>query len=172
MGIYFGFIDEVEYLSGMVAVCARRQTNSASSPRNQFHRCCGTSTALQWARERKPESNHAGVFTGDWVMPVREAEASSSLVDQGVERAHGHTGSPRHRPVAERVHSRNGYQFNQSSLAPHVFSPARSGNWGNVYRPLRGNAARPEIGYRRQHPAARTGTLKDAFCRLSPFGPA
>ena len=56
------------------------------------------------------------MFTGDWVLPVREAEASSSLVDQGIDVLTGHTGSPR--VIVQTAERRGvfgcGYQFNQS----------------------------------------------------------
>jgi simple sugar transport system substrate-binding protein len=112
------------------------------------------------------------VFTGDWVLPVREAEASSSLVDQGIDVLTGHTGSPRVIvQTAERrgVHA-CGYQFNQSSLAPRGFLTGAEWAWGTVYAKyaemLRGGASVSNGTI----PRRVTGKLKDEFSRLSPFG--
>ena len=35
------------------------------------------------------------IFTGDWAMPVKEAEAANSLVDQGVDVLTCHVDSPK-----------------------------------------------------------------------------
>jgi simple sugar transport system substrate-binding protein len=126
------------------------------------------------ARSVRPSVTMRVVFTGDWVLPVREAEASSSLADQGVDVLTGHTGSPR---VIVQVAERRGiyatgYQFNQSMLAPKGFLTGAEWAWGVVYRRYAemihsGKSVADGSISRRM-----TGTLKDEFCRLSPFGPA
>ena len=35
------------------------------------------------------------IFTGDWSMPVKEAEAANSLIDQGVDVLTSHVDSPK-----------------------------------------------------------------------------
>jgi simple sugar transport system substrate-binding protein len=114
------------------------------------------------------------VFTGDWVLPVREAEAASSLADQGADVLTGHTGSPR---VIVQVAERRGiyatgYQFDQSVVAPHGFLTGAEWSWGVVYRQyaemIRGGKSLIDGTI----PRRVTGTLKDRFCRLSPFGAA
>jgi simple sugar transport system substrate-binding protein len=114
------------------------------------------------------------VFTGDWVLPVREAEASSSLADQGVDVLSGHTGSPR---VIVQIAERRGifatgYQFNQSMLAPRGFLTGAEWAWGVVYRRYADMIYAGRSVADGGIPRRITGTLKDEFCRLSPFGPA
>ena len=96
IGIYFGFIDEVEYLSGMLAGLSTR-TNKlgfvAAKPIPQVLRNINSFTL--GARSVNPMATTRVVFTGDWVLPVREAEASSALADQGIDVLTGHTGAPR-----------------------------------------------------------------------------
>ena len=130
VGIYFGFIDEVEFLAGVTAGLATK-TNQlgfvAAKPIPQVLR--NINSFMLGARSVNPSVSMRVIFTGDWVLPVREAEASSSLADQGVDVLTGHTGSPRVIvQVAERrgIHA-TGYQFNQSLLAPQGFSQERSG---------------------------------------------
>lgn len=174
IGIYFGFIDEVEYLSGMLAGFATRTAKLgfvAAKPIPQVLRNINSFT--MGARSVNPKITTQVVFTGDWVLPVREAEASSSLVDQGIDVLTGHTGSPR--VIVQMAERRgifaNGYQFNQASMAPRGFLTGAEWHWGTVYNKyaqlLREGRTVADEGI----PRRLTGTLKDGFCRLSPFGP-
>lgn len=174
IGVYFGFIDEVEYLSGMLAGFATR-TNKigfvAAKPIPQVLRNINSFT--MGARRINPKVTTKVVFTGDWVLPIREAEASSSLVDQGIDVLTGHTGSPR--VIVQMAERRGifacGYQFNQAAMAPNGFLSGAEWHWGTVYRKyaelLRAGSSVADGSV----PRRLTGTLKDGFCRLSPFGP-
>jgi simple sugar transport system substrate-binding protein len=174
IGIYFGFIDEVEFLSGMVAGLTTRTNRLgfvAAKPIPQVLRNINSFT--MGARSVNPKVVTQVVFTGDWVLPVREAEASSSLADQGNDVLTGHTGSPR--VIVQMAERRgifaNGYQFNQSSMAPRGFLTGAEWHWGTVYcryaEMLRDGKSVTDGSI----PRRLTGTLKDAFCALSPFGP-
>jgi basic membrane protein A and related proteins len=175
VGIYFGFIDEVEYLAGMTAGLMTRTGRMgfvAAKPIPQVLR--NINSFMLGARSVNRTVTMRVVFTGDWVLPVREAEASSGLADQGVDVLTGHTGSPR---VIVQIAERRGifatgYQFNQSLLAPQGFLTGAEWAWGVVYRryaELIHAGASVSDG---SIPRRMTGTLKDQFCRLSPFGPA
>ena len=51
----------------------------ASSPPSRSRRCCATSTPSPWARSRSiRRSRRRSIFTGDWSLPVKEAEATNS----------------------------------------------------------------------------------------------
>ncbi|PWU04061.1 MAG: BMP family ABC transporter substrate-binding protein [Terriglobia bacterium] len=175
VGIYFGFIDEVEYLAGMTAGLATRTGRMgfvAAKPIPQVLR--NINSFMLGARSVNPSVTMRVVFTGDWVLPVREAEASSSLADQGVDVLTGHTGSPR---VIVQVAERRGifatgYQFNQSVLAPRGFLTGAEWAWGVVYRRYAELIHAGKSVADGSIPRRMTGTLKDEFCRLSPFGPA
>jgi simple sugar transport system substrate-binding protein len=175
VGIYFGFIDEVEYLAGMTAGLMTRTGRMgfvAAKPIPQVLR--NINSFMLGARSVNPSVTMRVVFTGDWVLPVREAEASSSLADQGVDVLTGHTGSPR---VIVQVAERRGifatgYQFNQSVLAPHGFLTGAEWAWAVVYRRYAEMIHAGKSVADGTIPRRMTGTLKDEFCRLSPFGPA
>jgi len=114
------------------------------------------------------------VFTGDWVLPVREAEAASSLADQGADVLTGHTGSPR---VVVQIAERRGiwatgYQFDQEVVAPHGFLTGAEWSWGAVYKRYVQMIQEGKSVTNGSIPRRLSGTLKDQFCRLSPFGPA
>jgi basic membrane protein A len=173
--IYFGFIDEVEYLAGVTAGLMTRTGRMgfvAAKPIPQVLR--NINSFMLGARSVNPGVTMRVVFTGDWVLPVREAEASSSLADQGIDVLTGHTGSPR---VIVQVAERRGifatgYQFNQSMLAPHGFLAGAEWAWGVVYRRYAESIHAGKSVADGSIPRRMTGTLKDEFCRLSPFGPA
>ena len=175
IGIYFGFIDEVEYLSGMLAGLATRTNRIgfvAAKPIPQVLRNINSFTL--GARSVNPRATTKVVFTGDWVLPVREAEAASSLVDQGIDVLTGHTGSPR---VIVQIAERRGvfgcgYQFNQSSMAPHGFLTGAEWAWGTVYLRIVRMIHEGRSVTDGTIPRRLTGTLKDEFCKLSPFGPS
>ena len=175
VGIYFGFIDEVEYLAGMTAGLTTRTGRMgfvAAKPIPQVLR--NINSFMLGARSVNPSVTMRVVFTGDWVLPVREAEASSSLADQGVDVLTGHTGSPR---VIVQIAERRGifatgYQFNQAPLAPQGFLTGAEWAWGVVYRRYAELIHAGRSVTDGSIPRRMTGTLKDEFCRLSPFGPA
>jgi basic membrane protein A len=175
LGIYFGFIDEVEYLSGMAAGMATRTGKLgfvAAKPIPQVLRNINSFTL--GARSVNPQVTTKVVFTGDWVLPVREAEASSSLVDQGIDVLTGHTGSPRVIvQTAERRGARAcGYQFNQSSLAPRGFLTGAEWAWGTVYQRYAGMLRMGGSVTTGTIPRRVTGKMKDEFSKLSLFGPS
>lgn len=175
VGIYFGFIDEVEYLAGVTAGLMTRTNRLgfvAAKPIPQVLR--NINSFLLGARSVNPAVTMRVIFTGDWVLPVREAEASSSLADQGLDVLTGHTGSPR---VIVQVAERrgifaSGYQFNQSKLAPTGFLTGAEWAMGVVYRRYLNMIHGGKSVIDGSIPRRLSGTLKDEFCRLSPFGPA
>ena len=175
IGIYFGFIDEVEYLAGVTAGLMSRTGRMgfvAAKPIPQVLR--NINSFMLGARSVNPSASMKVLFTGDWVLPVREAEAASSLADQGVEVLTGHTGSPR---VIVQVAERRGiwatgYQFNQSVVAPNRFLTGAEWSWGVVYKRYAQMIHEGKSVTNGTIPRHMAGTLKDQFCRLSPFGPA
>lgn len=175
IGIYFGFIDEVEYLAGVTAGLMSqtgRMGFVAAKPIPQVLR--NINSFMLGARSVNPSVSMKVLFTGDWVLPVREAEAASSLADHGVDVLTGHTGSPR---VIVQVAERRGiwatgYQFNQSVVAPHRFLTGAEWSWGVVYKRYAQMIRDGKSVTNGTIPRHMAGTLKDQFCRLSPFGPA
>ncbi len=107
------------------------------------------------ARSVNPHVTTKVVFTGDWVLPVREAEASSSLVDQGIDVLTGHTGSPR---VIVQTAERRGVFCLRISVQPVLDGSARVSDGrgmglGYGVREVRGHDARGQVGHRRNHSA-------------------
>ncbi len=84
-GSYFGYIDEAQYISGIVAGYTSKTGKLgfvAAKPIPQVLRNINAFTL--GAKLANPKATTQVIFTGDWSMPVKEAEATNSLIDQGV----------------------------------------------------------------------------------------
>ena len=72
------------------------------------------------ARSVNPKITCSVIFTGEWSMPVKEAEATNSLADQGVDVFTMHVDGPK--VVVETAAKRGkmvcGYHASQAKLAP------------------------------------------------------
>ena len=83
---YFGYIDECQYLNGVIAGHMSKSGKLgfiAAKPIPQVLRNINAFTL--GARSAKPDATVQVIFTGDWAMPVKEAEAAPSLINQGVD---------------------------------------------------------------------------------------
>ncbi len=121
VGSYFGYIDEAEYVAG-VAAGATTKTNKigfiAAKPIPQVLRNINAYTL--GALSVNPKITSTVIFTGDWSLPVKEAEAANSLIDQGADVLTAHVDSPK--VIIETAERRGvfstGYHASQATLAP------------------------------------------------------
>ncbi|HYJ97639.1 MAG TPA: BMP family ABC transporter substrate-binding protein, partial [Burkholderiaceae bacterium] len=96
VGSYFGYIDEAQYLNGVVAghmTKSKKIGFVAAKPIPQVLRNINAFTL--GAKSVKPDITTTVIFTGDWSMPVKEAEATNSLADQGVDVFTMHVDGPK-----------------------------------------------------------------------------
>ncbi len=86
VGSYFGYIDEAQYVAGITAGLTTK-TNKlgfiAAKPIPQVLRNINAYTL--GAKSVNPKVETTVIFTGDWSLPVKEAEAANSLIDQGAD---------------------------------------------------------------------------------------
>jgi simple sugar transport system substrate-binding protein len=95
-GSYFGYIDEAQYISGIVAGYSTKSGKLgfvAAKPIPQVLRNINAFTL--GAKLANPKATTQVIFTGDWSMPVKEAEATNSLIDQGVDVLTCHVDGPK-----------------------------------------------------------------------------
>jgi simple sugar transport system substrate-binding protein len=170
VGSYFGYIDETEYLGGIVAAHATKSKKLgfiAAKPIPQVLRNINAFTL--GARSVDPEITTTVVFTGDWSMPVKEADAANSLIDQGIDVLTAHVDSPK--VVIQTAEKRGvhavGYHANQAELAPKGYLTGSEWNWSTVYEMY---AKKLKAGEPWEHLVR--GGLKDGFVKLSDYGPA
>jgi simple sugar transport system substrate-binding protein len=170
VGSYFGYIDEGQYVAGIVAALTTK-TNKlgfiAAKPIPQVLRNINSFTL--GARSVNPKATTAVVFTGDWSMPVKEAEAANSLADQGIDVLTMHVDSPK--VIVETAEKRgiyvSGYHADQSTLAPKGYLTGANWNWGKVYSDYVN-----WIKSGQTYPHLLRGGFKEGFITMSPYGPA
>jgi basic membrane protein A len=168
-GSYFGYIDEAQYVSGIVAGHMTKSGKLgfvAAKPIPQVLRNINAFT--MGAKLANPKATLQVIFTGDWSMPVKEAEATNSLIDQGVDVITCHVDGPK--TVVENAARRGamvcGYHVNQSTLAPQAYLTGAEWNWEVLYpRFVKMFTAGETI------PNFYRGGLKEGLVKVSPYGP-
>lgn len=170
VGSYFGYIDEAEYVAGIVAGMTTKSKKLgfvAAKPIPQVLRNINSYTL--GARSVNPAVETLVIFTGDWSMPVKEAEAANSLIDQGVDVITAHVDSPK--VVIETAERRGifstGYHASQAALAPKGYLTGAEWNWQNVYRAY---IEKMQKGEKWDHLVR--GGFKEGYIKMSPYGPA
>jgi len=169
-GSFFGYIDECEYLSGVVAAHVSKSKKLgfiAAKPIPQVLRNINSFTL--GAQSVDPSFTTHVIFTGDWSMPVKEAESANSLIDQGCDVLTCHVDSPK--VIIETAEKRGvyctGYHVDQSSLAPNGYLTGAEWVWATPYKMLvdAAHEGKPMINFLR-------GGLKEGFVKMSPYGRA
>ncbi|ACB35286.1 basic membrane lipoprotein [Leptothrix cholodnii SP-6] len=169
-GSYFGYIDECQFLAGVVAAHASKTKKLgfiAAKPIPQVLRNINAFT--MGARSVDPAFTTRVIFTGEWSMPVKEAEAATSLIDQGVDVLTCHVDSPK--VIVETAEKRGvfscGYHASQAALAPKGYLTGAEWDWATPYaaqiKAAQSGAAMPNF---------LRGGLKDGYVKLSPYGAA
>ncbi|SHN24141.1 BMP family ABC transporter substrate-binding protein [Rhizobacter sp. OV335] len=167
-GSFFGYIDECQYLNGVVAGHMSKSKKLgfiAAKPIPQVLRNINAFT--MGARSVDPSITTTVIFTGDWSMPVKEAEATNSLADQGVDVFTMHVDGPK--VIVETAAKRGkfvcGYHASQAKLAPAAYLTGAEWNWITAYKTII-DAARTG----KPHPNFVRGGLKEGFVKPSPYG--
>lgn len=170
VGSFFGYIDECEYLSGIVAAHASKSKKLgfiAAKPIPQVLRNINAFTL--GAQSVDPSITTHVIFTGDWSLPVKEAEAANGLIDQGCDVLTCHVDGPK--VIIETAEKRGvyscGYHANQAVLAPKGYLTGAEWDWTTPYKTLVSTAqeGKPMINFLR-------GGLKEGFVKMSPYGKA
>jgi basic membrane protein A and related proteins len=175
VGSYFGYIDEAQYVAGIVAGHMTKSGKLgfvAAKPIPQVLRNINSFTL--GARSVKPSITTQVVFTGDWSLPVKEAEATNSLIDQGVDVITCHVDSPK--VVIETAEKRgiytSGYHADQSTLAPKGYLTGAEWNWTTVYTEIVKSIQAGKTLTNGGIPHLLRGGYKEGFVKLSDYGPA
>lgn len=175
VGSYFGYIDDAQYIAGIVAA---HTSNSgklgfiAAKPVAQVLR--NINSFALGARSVKPNVTTQVIFTGDWSIPVKEAEAANSMADQGIDVVTCHVDSPK--VVMETAEKRgifsSGYHTNQLALAPKGYLTGAEWDWTNIYSRYADMIRSGKTLMNGGIPHIVRGGLKDGFLKLSDYGTA
>ncbi len=168
VGSYFGYIDEAQHVSGVIAGHMTKSGKLgfvAAKPIPQVLRNINAFT--MGAKLANPKVTTQVIFTGDWSMPVKEAEATNSLIDQGVDVVTCHVDGPK--TVVENAARRGayvcGYHVNQAVLAPKAYLTGAEWNWEVLYPRFVKMFTSGEI-----IPNFYRGGLKEELVKVSPYG--
>lgn len=170
VGSYFGYIGMGQFLNGITAghaTTTKKIGFVAAKPIPQV--LLNINSFLLGARQVDPDITCQVIFTGEWSLAVKEAEATNALADQGCDVITCHVDGPK--VVMETAAARGayicGYHANQSPLAPDKYLTGAEWNWAGVYTDmvqtmLDGGTIDNFI----------RGGLADGFIKMSPLGPA
>lgn len=169
VGSYFGYIGMGQYLNGIAAGHATKSKKIgfvAAKPIPQV--LLNINSFLLGARAVDPAITCQVIFTGEWSLAVKEAEAVNALVDAGVDVITCHVDGPK--VVVETAAGRGafvcGYHADQSALAPAKYLTGAEWNWAKVYTDMV-NATLAGTAI----PNFVRGGLADGFVKMSPLGP-
>jgi basic membrane protein A and related proteins len=169
-GSFFGYIGQAQYLNGIVAghmTKTKKIGFIAAKPIPQV--LINVNSFALGAQTVDPSITTTVIFTGDWSMPVKEAEATNGLVDQGIDVVTCHVDGPK--VIVETAERRGiytcGYHANQSALAPKGYLTGAEWNWITVYKQFVAEAQAGE-----PLPNFVRGGLAQGFVKTSPYGPA
>jgi basic membrane protein A len=175
VGSYFGYIDEAVYISGIVAGHSTKSGKLgfiAAKPIPQVLR--NINAFALGARSVNPTATVQVIFTGDWSMPVKEAEAATSMIDQGVDVLTCHVDSPK--VILETAERRSiyvcGYHVNGASLAPKGYLTGAEWNWAKVYTDYAQLVKDGKTLMAGTIPHLIRGGLMEGFVKCSDYGPA
>ena len=167
-GSYFGYLNQGHYVDGVAAglstksnklgFVAAKPIASVLSNINSF---------MLGAKKTNPNAVVQVIFTGDWSMPVREAEAASALVDAGCDVITCHVDSPK--VVIETAEKRGvkscGHNASQAPLAPKGFITGAEYKWETIYK---GYAA--DLAAGKKLPNFTAGGIESDMVQNTPFG--
>jgi simple sugar transport system substrate-binding protein len=167
-GSYFGYLNQGHYVDGVAAGLSTK-TNKigfvAAKPIASV--LSNINSVLLGARSVNPKAIVQVIFTGDWSLPVREAEAANALVDAGCDVITCHVDGPK--VVIETAEKRGvmscGHNASQAPLAPKGFITGAEYKWETIYK---GYAADLAAGKPLSNFTA--GGYEVDFVRNSPFG--
>lgn len=144
-GGYFGYLDQAHYVNGVAAGIATKSNKIgfvAAKPISTVLR--NINSVLLGARSVNPNATVQVIFTGDWSLPVREAEAANALVDAGCDVITCHVDGPK--VVIETGEKRGiktlGHNASQAPLAPKGFITGAEYKWETIYKQYAGLIAK------------------------------
>ncbi len=147
LGGYFCFLDQAHYVNGIAAGLSTTSNKIgfvAAKPIPIVLRNINAFT--MGVRKVNPNATVQLVFTGDWSMPVREAEATNSLIASGCDVIACHVDSPK--VIVEAAEKRGaktlGHNASQASLAPKGFITGAENKWETVYKAFAASIAKGE----------------------------
>ena len=167
-GSYFGYLNQGHYVDGVAAgLCTKSNKIGFVAAKPIASVLSNINSVLLGARKTNPKATVQVIFTGDWSMPVREAEAANALVDAGCDVITCHVDSPK--VVIETAEKRGvktcGHNASQAPLAPKGFITGAEYKWSTIYKGYAADLAAGEA-----LPNFTAGGIESDMVQNTPFG--
>jgi simple sugar transport system substrate-binding protein len=144
LGSYFGYLNQAHYVDGVAAGLSTKSNKIgfvAAKPIGIV--LSNINSFMLGARKTNPNATVQVIFTGDWSLPVREAEAVNALIDAGCDVITCHVDGPK--VVIETAEKRGvktcGHNSSQAPLAPKGFITGAEYKWETIYKGYATNLA-------------------------------
>ena len=137
LGSYFCYLNQAHYVDGVAAGLSSKSGKIgfvAAKPIPSV--LSNINSVLLGARSVRPDATVQVIFTGNWSLPVREAEAANALVDAGCDVLTCHVDGPK--VVIQTAETRGvkscGHNASQAPLAPKGFITGAEYKWETIYK--------------------------------------
>lgn len=168
LGGYFCFLDQAHYVNGIAAGLSTTSNKIgfvAAKPISIVLR--NINTFMQGVRKVNPNATVQLIITGEWSLPVREAEATNALISAGCDVIACHVDSPK--VVIETAERKGvktlGHNASQAQLAPKGFITGAENKWETVYKSFAMSIAKGE-----KLPNEFFGGYDKDMVKSTPFG--
>lgn len=169
LGGYFCYLDQAHYVNGVAAglsTTSHKIGFVAAKPIAIVVR--NINSFALGVRRVNPNATVQLIITGDWSLPVREAEATNALIATGADVIACHVDSPK--VVIETAERKGiktlGHNASQARLAPKGFITGAENKWETVYKSFAASIAKGE-----QLPNQFFGGYDKDMVFNTPFGP-
>lgn len=175
VGSYFSSLVESAYLAGIVAGATSQNGKlGLVIPKPIPVVLQEMNSYVMGARSVNPDLEAQAIVTGDWSLPVKEAESTNSLIDQGCDVIVTRVDSPK--VVLTTVQERGvycvGYHVDQSSVAPDSYLTGVEWNWQKIYDTYAEMSKEGKTLTNGGIPKILAGGYKDEYSKISPYGSA
>jgi len=168
LGSYFGYLNQAHYVDGVAAGLSTKSNKIgfvAAKPIASV--LSNINSVLLGAKKTNPNATVQVIFTGDWSLPVREAEAVNALVDAGCDVITCHVDAPK--VVIETAEKRGvktcGHNASQAPLAPKGFITGAEYKWETIYKQYAALVSKGE-----KLPNMVSGGYESDMVQNTPFG--
>lgn len=136
LGSYFCYLNQAHYINGVAAGLSTTSNKIGFVAAKPIPTVLSNiNSVLLGARSVNPDATVQVIFTGEWSLPVREAEAANALVDAGCDVLTCHVDGPK--VVIETAEGRGvkscGHNASQAPLAPSGFITGAEYKWETIY---------------------------------------
>ena len=147
LGSYFGYLNQAHYVDGVAAGLSTKSNKIGFVAAKPIALVLNNINSFMLGVKRtNPHAAVQVIFTGEWSLPVREAEAANAFVDAGCDVVTCHVDGPK--VVIESAEKRGvktcGHNASQAPLAPKGFITGAEYEWETIYKGFAGNLAKGE----------------------------